>query len=257
MVAFIGVLFTFDFINTLIVRFVFLFVYLQTEISQSDRIWEEIQVMIKKWIYYTSIAGITAFITLSFKATSYNGRNIVHQEEASFYSLPSLEDIDNGAEFLTFNFPYTGKTFTGFKEALAFKESQGRYNLINSLGYMGKYQFGRAALSAIGIHDSSEFLSNPRMQEKAFKALLAKNKWELRNEIEKYNGKVINGVVVTESGILAAAHLGGAGSVKKFFRNNGKKTIKDNYGTSLKSYMKKFGGYDTSFIEANSNAKIK
>lgn len=214
--------------------------------------------MIKKWIYYTSIALITAFITLSFKATTHNKRNVVNDDEASFYILPSLEDIDNGTdEYLNFNFPFTGKTFTGFKEALAFKESQGRYTLINSLGYMGKYQFGRAALRAIGIHDSSEFLRNPRLQEKAFKALLAKNKWELRKEIEKYDGKVVNGIAVTESGILAAAHLGGAGSVKKFFKNNGKRTIKDNYGTSLQSYMKKFGGYDTSFIEANSNAKIK
>lgn len=213
--------------------------------------------MIKKWIYYTSIATITAFITLSFKATTHNNQNDVNQDEASFYTFPTFEEIETKTEFLNFNFPYTGKTFTGFKEALAFRESQGRYTLINSLGYMGKYQFGRAALRAIGIKDNSEFLNNPRLQEKAFKALLAKNKWELRKEIEMYDGKVINGVVVTESGILAAAHLGGAGSVKKFFKSNGKRAIKDNYGTSLKSYMKKFGGYDTSFIEANSNAKVK
>lgn len=213
--------------------------------------------MIKKWIYYTSIATITAFITLSFKATTHNIQNDVNQDEGTFYTFPTFEEIETETEFLNFNFPYTGKTFTGFKEALAFRESQGRYTLINSLGYMGKYQFGRAALRAIGIKDNSEFLNNPRLQEKAFKALLAKNKWELRKEIEMYDGKVINGVVVTESGILAAAHLGGAGSVKKFFRSNGKRAIKDNYGTSLKSYMKKFGGYDTSFIEANSNAKVK
>ncbi len=213
--------------------------------------------MIKKWIYYSSIALVTAFITLGFKSTSHNSLNEVKQDEASFYNFPSFEEIEYETNFFNFTFPYTGKTFTGFKEAVAFKESQGKYTLINSLGYMGKYQFGRAALRAIGIQNNSEFLSNPRLQEKAFKALLAKNKWELRDEIEQYNGKIINGIVISESGILAAAHLGGAGSVKKFFRNNGKRTIKDNYGTSLESYMKKFGGYDTSFIEANSNAKIK
>ena len=214
--------------------------------------------MIKKWTYYTSIALITAFITLSFKATTHKHRNVVSEDKTSFYSLPSLEDIDNETEeFLNFSFPYTGKTFTGFKEALAWKESQGKYTLINSLGYMGKYQFGRAALNAIGIHDSSEFLRSPRMQEKAFKLLLAKNKWELRKEIEKYDGKIVNGVTITESGLLAAAHLGGAGSVKKFLKSKGKRTIKDNYGTSLQNYMKRFGGYDTSFIVANSNAKIK
>ena len=214
--------------------------------------------MIKKWIYYSSIALVIAFISLSFKANSTHKNHLVVQnDEASFYFLPSFEEIENNTDFFNFSFPYTGKTFTGFKEALGFKESQGKYSLINSLGYMGKYQFGRAALRAIGIHDSSEFLNNPRLQEKAFKALLAKNKWELRKEIEKYDGKVINGIAITESGILAAAHLGGAGSVKKFFRNNGQRSIRDNYGTSLQSYMKKFGGYDTSFIEADNNAKIK
>jgi hypothetical protein len=57
--------------------------------------------------------------------------------------------------------------------------------------------------------------------------------------------------VVTESGILA--HLGG-GSVKRYFKNNGEKYIKDAYGTSIRSYMEAFGGYDTSSIVANVNA---
>lgn len=213
--------------------------------------------MIKKWIYYTSITLIIAFISLNFKAVPPHNHSISHNDQASFYFLPSLENLDTETGFLNFTIPYTGKTFTGFKEALAFKESQGKYTLINSLGYMGKYQFGYAALKAIGIHDSSQFLKDPRLQEKAFKALLAKNKWELRKEIEQYEGKVINGVEITESGILAAAHLGGAGSVKKFFKSQGKRTIKDNFGTSLQSYMKKFGGYDTSFIQPNANVKIK
>ena len=86
--------------------------------------------------------------------------------------------------------------------------------------------------------------------------LLSKNKWILRNEIEKYEGKIINGIEITESGILAAAHLGGAGSVKNFFKNKGGQHFRDAYGTSLKSYLKAFGGYDLSFIEADSNATI-
>jgi hypothetical protein len=95
------------------------------------------------------------------------------------------------------------------------------------------------------------------MQEKAFNALLAINKWELRHYIEKYNGKVIQGVTITESGLLAAAHLGGAGSVKKFLRSNGSRSIKDGYGTSIRSYMKRYAGYDTSLIEASKNARVK
>jgi hypothetical protein len=83
---------------------------------------------------------------------------------------------------------------------------------------------------------------------------LSKNKWILQDIIKKYDGKVVSGIVVTESGILAAAHLGGAGSVKRYFKNNGEKYIKDAYGTSIRSYMEAFGGYDTSSIVANVNA---
>ena len=75
--------------------------------------------------------------------------------------------------------------------------------------------------------------------------------------LEKFEGQVISGILVTESGILAAAHLGGVGSVKKFFRNNGKRYFKDAYGTSIRSYMRDFGGYETSGIVADSRAKVK
>ncbi len=211
--------------------------------------------MIKKCIYYTSIAIIVAFISLGFKPLVLENQDwfFTNTSDKKIISKPTLEDVleDN------FNILYTGKSFTGFKEKLAFRESRGMYHMINSFGYMGKYQFGNAALRAIGIQDSSEFLRNPRLQEKAFNALLAKNKWELRKEIETYDGKIIDGIKITESGILASAHLVGAGSVKKFFRHNGKTIIKDGYGTSLKNYMKSFEGYDTSFIVADSNARVK
>ena len=120
---------------------------------------------------------------------------------------------------------------------------------------MGKYQFGRETLKTVGIDDCSQFLNSPRMQEKAFVALLSKNKSELKDVIEKYDGQVVAGIQITESGILAAAHLGGVGSVKKFFKNNGNRYYKDAYGTSIRSYMRDFGGYETSGIVADSNAK--
>jgi len=152
---------------------------------------------------------------------------------------------------------FIGKSYVGFKQAVAFKESQGLYHLVNSYGYMGKYQFGKAALRAVGVRNSQEFLNSPVLQEKAFNALLSRNKWELRKEIPKYEGKVIGGIKVTESGLLAAAHLSGAGSVKRFLRSNGAQAFKDGFGTSLKSYLKKFGGYDTSSVIASSSAKVK
>src|SRR5690606_11722981 len=152
-------------------------------------------------------------------------------------------------------FPSLGKTFTGFNDALAFKESRGDYKVINEFGYMGKCQFGKGTLSLIGIKDANIFLNSPELQEAAFYANTSRNKWILRRDIERFEGKVINGIEITESGILAAAHLAGPGSVKKYLRSWGANGFSDAFGTSIGFYMKKFAGYDTSIIQPDKNAK--
>jgi len=210
--------------------------------------------MIKKWIFYTSLALIIGYLSSGFKPFELQNHNwFLAEKEDLAYQFPSQQQSD----YVSLNIPFTGKFFIGFKEAVAFKESQGKYKKVNSLGYMGKYQFGVETLKTVGIHDSLTFLNSPKLQEKAFVALLSKNKWELRDEIEKFSGKIVSGVRITESGILAAAHLGGAGSVKRFLNSNGAKKCKDDYGTSVKSYMRDFGGYETSGIIADNNAKAK
>ena len=130
-----------------------------------------------------------------------------------------------------------------FLNAIGFKESGNRYDIVNRFGYMGKYQFGKRTLRGLGFKMSrEEFLNSPEIQEKAMYALLKQNKKSLRKYIEKYNGKIVHGVLVTESGLLAAAHLGGAGSVKKWFRTG--KVRKDGNGVKITSYMKRFSGYN-------------
>ncbi|SFD02204.1 peptidoglycan-binding protein LysM [Flavobacterium phragmitis] len=211
--------------------------------------------MIKKWYFYASLVVIITFLSLGFIPSDHETKPwfLIEKTDGSEYIFPSKEKEDYPK--IT-NVPFTGNRLIGFKEAVAFKESQGQYRLVNTLGYMGKYQFGSKALRAIGINDNKAFLKDPALQEKAFLTLLAKNKWILRYEIKKYEGKIINGIEITESGILAAAHLGGAGSVKNFFKNNGGRHFRDAFGTSLKSYMRDFAGYDLSFIKADSDAKV-
>lgn len=152
--------------------------------------------------------------------------------------------------------PFLGKAYNGFKEALAFKESQGKYQRVNTLGYLGKYQFGSSTLNLMGVYDMDEFLDNPKLQEKAFVANISRNKWILRRDIKRFNGKTIGGVQVTESGIIAAAHLAGAGNVKKYLRSYGQNDVTDAYGSSISYYMKKFAGYDISNIKQQKNAKV-
>lgn len=131
-----------------------------------------------------------------------------------------------------------------FLDDIGFRESSNNYKAVNQFGYLGKYQFGRKTLNAIGFEDISnyEFLSDPTIQELAMDELLERNRRTLRREIEKYEGKVINGIYITESGILAAAHLGGAGNVKKFFRRGYE--FEDGNGTKMTSYMVRFADYD-------------
>lgn len=209
--------------------------------------------MIKRWSFYVAIVVIVGFISSAFKPLNSKNHQwfYVDESEELLYQFPSEKPSD----YVNLSLPYIGKHFVGFKEAVAFKESQGKYNKVNSLGYLGKYQFGLSTLESIGITNVNQFLRNKELQEKAFLALLQKNKWELRDIIKEYRGQIISGVRITESGILAAAHLGGAGSVRKFLESNGTKKCKDAYGSSVKSYMREFAGYETHNIEADNNAK--
>lgn len=176
----------------------------------------------------------------------------VHENLQVHQPMDYSVEIDERTEFIT---PFLGKYFNGFREAIAFKESRGNYFSVNKYGYMGKYQFGASTLKMVGVYDTKVFLNDPKLQEVVFEANLRRNKWILRRDIKRFVGKKIRGVRITESGILAAAHLGGAGNVKKYLRTYGAYSFKDAYGTSLRYYMKKFGGYDISNIEQERRAK--
>lgn len=134
------------------------------------------------------------------------------------------------------------KNHYDFLKAIGFKESGNKYDIVNKYGYMGRYQFGKSTLKGLGFKVSKdEFLNSPEIQEKAMQSLLEHNKKKLKKIIKKYDNTEYRGIFITESGILAAAHLGGQGNVKKFFRNGSE--FKDGFGTSILTYMEKFSGY--------------
>lgn len=209
--------------------------------------------MEKAWYYYFGSLLMFSCISLSFYTLGEQKYEWFYTKEKQMHTVLSQEE----ASFVYLDFPHVGKSFTAFKQEIALKESYGQYHIVNPYGYMGKYQFGESTLRAVGITDKEEFLNNPLLQEAAFNALLAKNKWVLRKEIKRFQGKIIRGVKITESGILAAAHLGGSSSVKKYLKSNGNHHFKDGFGTSIGSYLKKFGGYDTACIIPNPDSKVE
>ena len=129
-----------------------------------------------------------------------------------------------------------------FLNAIGMRESSNRYDVVNGWGYMGKYQFGKRTLKNLGYDISKkEFLNSPHIQEMAMLDLLSHNKRILQSYIDDYSGIVVDGTEITESGILAAAHLAGPGNVKRYFKKG--KQFKDGNGTKLTSYLTKFSGY--------------
>lgn len=133
---------------------------------------------------------------------------------------------------------------------MSMSESSGDVRVVNRFGYRGKYQFGDAALKDVGYgHVTLKAFKNDttifteRDQDIAMIRYLKFNKRILRRYIKKYEGTVINGLEITESGMLGAAHLAGAGGVQKYLRSGGKFNPSDANGTTLEDYMKKFEGH--------------
>ena len=139
------------------------------------------------------------------------------------------------------------KTHTTFLHEIGLRESSNNYHAVNQFGYLGKYQFGRKTLDALGYSNvtNRQFLENESLQEEAMYALLTHNRKVLRRQISKYVGTTVAGVYITESGLLAAAHLAGPGNVRKFLRKGYE--FKDGNGTKMTSYIIKFSNYRLEF----------
>lgn len=163
------------------------------------------------------------------------------------------------------------KDVDAFLIALGNRESGGNYKIMNKYGYVGLYQVGEQALKDVGVYYETkninyknndwkgyvkggnkygitclwDFMHSPKKQ-KAVQIDFKKLHWQyLKNlNLTKYVGKTINGTYITQSGLLAGAHLVGPGGVRDFLSSNGKNDVKDANGTPVSSYIKKFAGYD-------------
>lgn len=192
-------------------------------------------------------AGLMGFI--GFSSFEPSDRKFEYFDDSSLcYHVPYAKD---GAPKHPVSSLVLNDSYIAFKEAVAFKESGGDYTAINRFGYLGKYQFHSNTLKLMGIYDKQRFLEESELQEEAFFWYAARNKWILRKDLRRSVGQRINGIEITESGILAAAHLAGAGNVKKYLRSGGTYGFEDAFGTSIEQYLKEFAHYDTAGIPAH------
>ena len=161
-------------------------------------------------------------------------------------------------------------TYSDFLTALGQNESGNNYGFVSSLGYLGRYQFGEEALKAVGFYDGdstaaidftgswtsaaatygvfdkAEFLASASAQDAAAAAWFLKIGSDLDSlDLGRFDGRTIDGIPITTSGLLAGAHLVGVWALQNFLQSGGAVDTVDGYGTPVSQYVQKFGGYDT------------
>ena len=149
----------------------------------------------------------------------------------------------------------TSDQMTAYFATLGKSESGGKYDTVNSIGFVGKYQFGYPALidggyvkkscssnaqlrnpnswiGTDGIDSLDKFLATPAVQESAMCA------YTRRNYKTLCNIKTVSTQSTAEevAGLLAVSHLLGAGGAKAWW---GGSTKTDQYGTTGDNYFAK------------------
>lgn len=145
---------------------------------------------------------------------------------------------------------YHDSEFSRFINDLGFRESGNNWMSVNQIGCFGEFQFHESTLWYLGYRKITlkKFMANPsifppEMQVKALKTLIKVNQVFLM-DYEHFIGDSIKGIRITRSGMIAASHLGGAGSLQKFLNSRGEINKKDMFGTAISDYLKNFSYYD-------------
>lgn len=138
-----------------------------------------------------------------------------------------------------------------FCNQIDYDESRNDWKAINKIGALGAPQFMNSTLKFLGYGyiTTNKFRENPNifppeLQRKVLKELIEVNYFILKDYINYYDGLEIKDIIITKSGILAAAHLGGPNSVILFLVSNGNINKRDIFGTSIKNYLIKYQNYD-------------
>ena len=157
----------------------------------------------------------------------------------------------------------SGDNYDDFRNDLGMRESTDNYAAVNRFHYLGRYQLGSPALkdagfqdeqggwtalaNSYGIYSEQDFLNSHEGQDAAVTAYHTKLCAYLRaNELDDYIGTTYCGVRVTKSGLLAACHLVGIGSLIRGLESG--QAVYDGNGVSAAEYMELFADYNISEV---------
>ena len=160
-------------------------------------------------------------------------------------------------------------TYLQFLQTLANAESSNQPGIVNKYGYVGLFQMEELALQDAGyyrgdgtrdtndwtggwtgrdgINSLADFQASPQAQVNAVTRYhqVIEN-YISANGLRKYIGTTINGVVLTESGLVAGAHLVGMGNLRAWLRSGGRVVPMDGNKVPVTSYASRFAGYGVS-----------
>ena len=137
------------------------------------------------------------------------------------------------------NIPFNSTAFLKFMDAVGGIESNNGYGAIGGYNnhYLGKYQFGKAALRDVGIGytmaDRERFLGDPEAQDEAMEKFTLQNHNYLKARSEKYRSMTDR----EKLGILGYAHNQGRGGALRFLETG--QSEADGFGTDAKVYIEK------------------
>lgn len=167
------------------------------------------------------------------------------------YMSPNFINIKPGKKSVSHkkvSIKRTGNDLNAFLFDLGEIESKNDYEVVSKNNMLGRYQFSwntaKVHLKKWNLDTISkkEFLSRPSLQDSVMISNLALNEKILKKYINKYKGKMFEGVYITRSGILAAAQFG-PGKVIEFFKRDGRQSLVDGNGVHVKSYLEGFKSY--------------
>ena len=135
-----------------------------------------------------------------------------------------------------------GNSDDAFLDKLALSESSGdtqaEITVKDGRKFVGKYQFGAARLADYKVASKerftmSDFKQDPALQERVVR-------WHIADIDEAIDALGDKASEYSRDGLRAVAHLGGKAGMKKFVKSNGEYNPKDELGSSLREYFRKF-----------------
>ena len=130
-----------------------------------------------------NVSKLGVAVIAMFTVMAFTSINAVRYEKPLEFNIKQAQliTLEPELELVELNLP--ANTHNDFLDAIGHKESGNNYTIVNTYGYMGRYQFGASTLKGLGFKvTKEEFLNNPALQEEAMQALLEHNSKKLYHQ---------------------------------------------------------------------------